>query len=118
MSLSMPNTCRTDTFMSGRPAISWVGAVIDPPRPQDKPEARNLVRRIGYWPETTRKPVRCDSCRGGRQLSHFFIALGPDNGSARGRTLEFDTIAFRVGQIDRRPLPVRPESGFFLTAIV
>src|SRR5437762_7894960 len=80
MSLSMPNTCRTDTFMSGRPATSWVGAVIDPPRPQDKPEARNLMRRIGYWRETTRKPVRCDSYRGGRQLSQFFIALGSDNG--------------------------------------
>src|SRR4249920_692064 len=31
MSLSIPKTCRTDTFMSGRPAISCTAAVIDPP---------------------------------------------------------------------------------------
>src|SRR5262245_52669840 len=31
MSLSMPKTCLTETFMSGRPVISSVATVIDPP---------------------------------------------------------------------------------------
>src|SRR5215813_6560841 len=35
MSLSMPNTWRIDTFMSGRPEIASVAAAIEPPRPRD-----------------------------------------------------------------------------------
>src|SRR5262245_57035835 len=31
----MPNTCRTDTFMSGRPTASGVTTVIDPPWPRN-----------------------------------------------------------------------------------
>src|ERR1700755_732144 len=40
MSLSIPNTCRIDTFMSGRPAFSCTAAVIAPPWPRDPPETR------------------------------------------------------------------------------
>jgi hypothetical protein len=40
----MPNTCRTDTFMSGIPAGSWVlvmaAVVINPPRLRGAPETR------------------------------------------------------------------------------
>jgi hypothetical protein len=39
MSLSMPKTCRIETFISGRPATTSVAAVIAPPWPRRFPEA-------------------------------------------------------------------------------
>src|SRR6266852_2837034 len=45
MSLSKPKTWRIDTFISGRPVISCVAAVIDPPWPRNaRPES---VERSG-----------------------------------------------------------------------
>src|ERR1700730_9168489 len=48
----MPNTCRTDTFMSGKPAGSctlvMAAVVIDPPRARalPKPDLRNWLRIV------------------------------------------------------------------------
>src|SRR3954467_10896239 len=62
MSLSMPKTCLTDTFMSGRPVTSWVAAAIVPPRPQDNPETLTTdPAGSEYWAKTIRNRVRCDS---------------------------------------------------------
>src|ERR1043165_1483866 len=39
-------------------------------------------------------------------------------GSGGRRALELHAIAFRISEIDRRPLPVRAEARFLLAAIV
>src|SRR2546422_7154841 len=57
MSLSMPKTCLTDTFMSGRPAISSVATVIDPPWSRNARDPKfgssNAARKAGATlPET------------------------------------------------------------------
>src|SRR6202142_384032 len=56
-SLSMPNTCRTDTFMSGKPAGScalvMAAVVINPPRSRalPKPDLRwlQIGAGLGFW---------------------------------------------------------------------
>src|SRR5215831_11518457 len=62
-SLSIPKTCRTDTFMSGVPATSCTAAVIDPP-----------------WLRNTEAPLRSDSygpADGGRNLAEPITAKNP-----------------------------------------
>src|SRR4051794_33475353 len=51
MSLSMPKTCLTETFMSGRPVISSVATVIDPPWSRNTRDPKfgssNAARKAG-----------------------------------------------------------------------
>src|SRR5215470_9232576 len=51
MSLSMPKTCLTETFMSGRPVISSVATVIDPPWSRNARDPKfgssNAARKAG-----------------------------------------------------------------------
>src|SRR5262249_36951148 len=52
MSLSMPKTCRIDTFMSGTPATASVAVVIKPPQPRDYPR-----RESGYRSDRSSPPT-------------------------------------------------------------
>src|SRR5690349_9507447 len=63
MSLSIPKTCLTETFMSGRATLSCIAAVIGPP-----------------WLRNAEAPVLSDSngpADGGRNLADALAAKNP-----------------------------------------
>src|SRR6266568_790195 len=128
MSLSIPNTCRTDTFMSGKPVTSCAAAAIVPPWPRTTRGAIDQPCVSDIRLQATRKPVRCDSRCGRWQISQFFMDLDTVGGSAqpifkprisrlRRRAFELDAVAFGVGEIHRRPLPIRAEARFLRPAV-
>src|SRR5262245_8973802 len=79
MSLSKPNTCRTDTFMSGRPVTSSVAAVIDPPWPRNaRPES---VEQSGPDSAATLAKDGSPRNRPRRQPKSFLFQVAKDHAS-------------------------------------
>src|SRR4051794_8207536 len=76
MSLSMPKTCRIDTFMSGRVAASGVEIIV-PPWPRAS-EARVMSIEI---PRLFSRPPRAEKAvsRGSTKACGFQIVIGLDD---------------------------------------
>src|SRR5215475_859728 len=87
MSLSIPNTCRTETFMSGRPATSSIAAAIDPPqrasiktvrRDAGIPmECQNQQSRVLIRVPSTNRAGGCGSDVGGKLAETCSAAKAP-----------------------------------------
>src|ERR1700681_4697701 len=62
----MPKTCRTDTFMSGKPAGSWTlvmaAVVINPPGSRALPKPDCGVAADGCWAEPIRERPLEEAC--------------------------------------------------------
>src|SRR5580692_9226832 len=71
MSLSMPNTWRIDTFMSGSPATGSVAIVIRPPC-LGTPEAHAVRARIGCHRKLTSRTRRVGKPIGRSAITHRF----------------------------------------------